>query len=495
MLAATATRRLVLRILCLAWIAGLCVAWVFPENGMGWAIGIVILSALSLFPISKRVPWKIFALAAGIFLGASLRGGLSSPPPAVDMTGKTQTLSGTVIETSRLDGTSSRFVVDTGPEVAGKVYVRSDRPLMVSYGEIVELTGVLEKPLDFTPEFSWRAYLSGRGIRAVMDNPRIIPTDRYGRSAVLRSFAALRERINADIALLLPHRSAALLSGVLMGDKASFPRSFLDDLQSTGLTHIVALSGFNITILIAFVSALLSRATGRYARFGLSVLCVILFILLVGPSASVVRAAVMGIVTLLALTVGRRANAPNMLLLALCLMTAYRPAWLFTDMGFQLSFIATLGIVLFVPLAHGFLPKKGTWRLIAEALSATLAAQLATLPFLLQHFGTVSLIAPLANLLVVGVIPPIMLLGTLAVLVSLVPLLGFMARALAFLAYLPLAYIEHAVTFFARLPLAAVDITWWNGYWTVGSYVLIAAAYWVISKSMIVEKSPEAKRF
>lgn len=478
----TVTRRFLLRILCLAWIMGLCVAWGFPQSAFGWATGIVILAALALFPLGRTVPWRLFVLAAGILLLATLRGVLSSPSAHVDIKGETQTFSGTVVETSRLDGTSSRFVVDTGSETVGKVHVRSDRPLMVSYGEIVEITGILEKPLDFTPQFSWRAYLEGRGIVAIMENPKIQTTGTHGRGPLLRSFNALRQRINANIAILLPHRSAALLSGILMGDKASFPQAFLDDLQSTGLTHIVALSGFNITILIAFVSALLSRAAGRYARFGLSVLCVVLFILLVGPSASVVRAAVMGIVTLLALTVGRRADALNMLLLALCLMTAYRPAWLFNDMGFQLSFLATLGIILFVPLTDKFLPKKNPQRIVIEALFATLAAQLATLPFLLQHFGTVSLIAPLANVLVVSLIPFIMLLGSIAIILSLIPFLGFLAQAMAFLAYLPLAYVESVVSFFAHLPLSAMDITWWNGYWSLGSYMLIAGAYLVINK-------------
>ena len=488
------SKRWTLRLVCLVWITGLGMARLFPDSPLILG-GVIFVSALiGVFPLRHTLSMRGMALLGLVFLLAITRSMLV-PDPSLDPsrveshTGQLITLKGTVGQISSPDGISSRFILDTSEPYSGPVYVISPVPLAITYGQVVNVTGVVERPLNFTADFSWEQYLESRGIRCVIRNPLVQPTGEYGKSAFLRGFDALRQNISDTIARLLPHRSGALLSGILMGSKASFSRSFLTDLQATGLTHIIALSGFNITILIAFVANILLRGSGRYARFVWSVATIAAFILLVGPSASVVRAASMGIITLLALTIGRRADPLGILLATLVAMTIYDPTWLFTDLGLQLSFLATLGIILFIPFIPHLLPQRPSWRILFEAIMTTLAAQATTFPLLLLNFGTISLVSPLSNLLVVSTVPSIMLLGSIAVLTGLIPGLGLLSHALAFLAYIPLAYVETVITTLSHLPLASVHITWWNGYWTMASYALIAGAYIALRRKLPMDKT------
>lgn len=488
------SRRTALRLICLAWIAGLGIAWLLPASPFLAGGTIIAAILLGTFPLRHTFSVRLTALLCLVLLLAIIRSALvidptHDPTRIESHTGEHLTLTGTVEQVSSPDGISSRFVLEASEPYSGPIYVTSPVPQTITYGQVVSITGRIERPLDFASGFSWERYLEGRGIRCVMRNPHVQPTGEYGKNAFLRGFDALRQSISETITRMFPHRSGALLSGILMGSKASFSPSFLTDLQSTGLTHIIALSGFNITILIAFVTGILLRRAGRYARFGWSVATIIAFILLVGPSASVIRAAVMGVITLLALTVGRKADPLNMLLFAVVIMTAYQPSWLFVDLGFQLSFLATLGIILFIPISHAFIPQKKTLAVIGEGLCTTLAAQVMTFPILLWNFGTVSFIAPLTNLLIVSTIPSIMLLGGLVITISLIPGLGFLAQAVGFLTYLPLAYVEKTISFFAHVPLASLHITWWNGYWTIVSYALITGAYLTLRRKLPMDKT------
>lgn len=488
------SRSSTLRLVCLSWMAGLWIVWLFPTSPFLIGGTIVIAILLGTLPLKGRLPLRFIGLLCLVFLLAITRSVLVTDPThdptrVESHAGEHTILTGTVGQISSPDAISSRFVLDASEPYSGPVYVTSPTPQRITYGQVVSITGRVERPLDFAADFSWEQYLRGRGIRSVMRDPLIQPTSQYGKSRFVRGFDALRQKISDTITRMFPHRSGALLSGILMGSKASFSPSFLTDLQTTGLTHIIALSGFNITILIAFVAGILLRRAGRYARFACSVAAIVAFILLVGPSASVIRAAAMGIITLLALTVGRRADPLNMLLLAVVMMTAYQPSWLFVDLGFQLSFLATLGIVLFIPISQAFIPKKKATAIIVEGLCTTLAAQLMTFPILLWNFGTVSFIAPLTNILIVCTIPSIMLLGGLVITINVIPGLGLLAQALGFLTYLPLAYVDRTISFFAHVPLASLHITWWNGYWTMTSYALIAGAYLALRRKLQMDNT------
>ena len=202
----------------------------------------------------------------------------------------------------------------------------------------------------------------------------------------------VRHESVAAIGRALPPTSAALLAGLLLGDRTELPRDIDDAFRRAGVYHVLAVSGFNVGILAASVWALcrLLRLPHR-ASAVTAIIVVIGFALVVGPEPSVLRAVVMAVLVLVASLLDRDASVTNSLALAALVILAVRPSDLF-DPGFQLSFAATLGIVI-APLPRG---------MVLGALAVSAAAQLAVLPISLTHFNQLSTIGLIANL---GVVP------------------------------------------------------------------------------------------
>jgi competence protein ComEC len=274
----------------------------------------------------------------------------------------------------------------------------------------------------------------------------------------------------SSVSQLLPEPNASLLGGLVVGAKRSLGDEWLDAFRETGIIHIVVLSGYNLTLVansIVRATAFLPRGVG----LGAGIAGIIGFALMVGGGATVVRASVMGILGMLAAYINRPNTLMRMLTIAAVAMVLWNPFVLLYDPGFQLSFLATLGLI------YGVAPIEAHLGFITERLglrgivAATLATQLAVLPLLLFQVGAVSLVAPIVNVLVLPVIPIVMFIGFLA------GLMGFasttLALPLAWLAHLILSYVFIVVDFFAGIPLSSVtlpDVPLW----------LLAALYGVL---------------
>lgn len=222
---------------------------------------------------------------------------------------------------------------------------------------------------------------------------------------------------------------AGLLAGLTTGETSSMDPTAEEQLRRAGLSHLVAVSGSNVAMVVG-ATALVVSGMALWARVVASGLALGLFVLVVGPEPSVLRAAVMGAIALLALTAGRRAEPLHALGLALIVLLALRPGLVYS-VGLQLSVAATGGIVLFSGplrrLLDGALPG-----FVSLALAVTLAAQFAVAPVLVGTFGELSLVAPLANVLAVPAVPPATVLGLMAAVTGAVaPPLGWMCTLLA----------------------------------------------------------------
>ena len=245
------------------------------------------------------------------------------------------------------------------------------------------------------------------------------------------------------------------MAGLLTGSRRGIPKELMEDFHRTGLTHIIAISGYNITIVIAFIASLLFFIPPHIRFLPISI-AIITFTIFVGASAAVVRAAIMGILGLLALQTGRLKSTRLLILWTALLMTTWNPKILYYDAGFQLSFLAVIGITEFSPLLDRLLKNVPRAFAIRESLQMTIAAQIATAPLIVLLFGRLSLIAPLTNVLVAPVIPLAMLLGTLAVCVSTVSFpLG---QLIAYLAWACLEWIILIARMGAALPLASIPL-------------------------------------
>lgn len=257
------------------------------------------------------------------------------------------------------------------------------------------------------------------------------------------------------IAQVLPEPQAGLLSGILFGVRASIPPDLYQALITTGTIHIVALSGQNISILVRIIS----EATlfgGRRFSLIMTFLTILAFLSIVGLEPTIIRAAIMGTLTLLAVYFGRRDWSLLSLILAASIMLIVNPEWI-DDLSFQLSFMATLGIIL---LASKIEPKAAGLinEIIRETkinLKTTLAAQIFTLPLIFIYFKRISLIAPLTNILIGWTISPIMILGLVTVFLSLI--IFPLAVLCAWSAWALLTYLIFIVKVTALIPLAAIS--------------------------------------
>ncbi len=327
------------------------------------------------------------------------------------------------------------------------------------YGDVVRLRGHLQTPPE-NEDFSYQDYLARQGILSYMPDaaPTLLPF--ISGSPVLRLVYHFRDLSIANVYRIFPEPEASLLAGILLGDDNGLSASLQQAYKNTGTAHIIAISGFNIAIIAGVFIFLFSRLFGRRKGAVAAVIGIVLYTILVGATASVVRAAIMGTLAILAGQLGRRQNGLNLLAITAGIMAIFNPNILW-DVGFQLSFAATLGLVLYAqPLQDWFtrlLARRlplGTAQSISAPLSAvmffTLAAQLTTLPVMASQFGRISLVSIIANPFILPVQPAVMVLSGLAVLLSFIYLpLG---QVVAWVAWPFAAYTDRAVQFFNSLP-------------------------------------------
>ena len=303
------------------------------------------------------------------------------------------------------------------------------------------------------------------GAHAVFDPQRL--TSSPPEALPLAAAAAVREGLR-DATASLERRRAGLLRGLAIGDTSGLDEETIGAFRRTGLSHLLAVSGSNVAIVMAGV-ALALRSRGIRARLMLALWALGLYVLVVGPEPSVLRAAAMAGVGLLALARGRRADALHALALAGIVVVALRPEMVFS-VGLHLSAGATAGIVLWTgPLSRrlSFLPSA-----LSTALAATVAAQLAVAPIIVSTFGELSLVAPLANLLAFPAVAPATVLSLVAGVVS----LGW-AEAGALVARLAdpfAAWVLACAERFAAAPWASVLLSRRVG-WALAAPVAVAA--------------------
>lgn len=343
---------------------------------------------------------------------------------------------------------------------AWTVYAWLPRHPAIIPGDVVDLLGQPELPRDDGSGFA--DYLAARGAEWTLRSRSMRLVDREG--GLTSTVEELRWDIDTSLSRALPEPEAGLAAGILIGLRERVSRQTADDFTITGLTHVVAISGWNIALVAGIVTGLL-RATGlpRRGRSILVVVAIAAYTLLAGAEASVIRAAVMGGVVMIAREGGRPSGAATALGLACWCLLAADPGMV-RDIGLQLSLAATAGL-----LALGGPAERAVRRLsrghapswLCETLGVSLAAQLATLPLILFHFGRLSLISPFANLLVAPVVPLAMLGAFVAVLLGpllVTPTASLLLAPVTLAAWLPLAAMVRGGHLLAGVPLASTEL-------------------------------------
>ena len=350
------------------------------------------------------------------------------------------------------------------------------------YGDEVEVLGKLTRPRSFE-DFDYRAFLARKGIYSLVLRPRFRLLSRGHGSAFWRWVYSLRRSSRRKIDRLLPEPEASLMDGILLGIESTIPRDLYDEFNKTGTSHIIVISGFNITIVAGLLMLLFGRLLGD--RWGaLSALAgIALYTVFVGANPPVVRAAFMGGIYVLGVSLGRQSTAIVSLFFSALLMTLIDPLVLW-DLGFQLSFAATLSLVLFSnPIEEwveerlkGLMPPsiaEKTLSFLNDALIVTFSAQILTVPLIAHSFHRVSLVSLPANFFILPVQPYVMIGG--AVMLAGAVLSHAIAQILAAIPWLFLHYTVWFVRFFAGLPFASATVPRFGTGWLVGYYALVGA--------------------
>ena len=391
----------------------------------------------------------------------------------------------------RMDGV--RYIVETqnfastGQNIQGKIYLKQNLYPRYSYGDKLQLSCNLEKPEIIkgainTPEkdFRYDMYLARYKVFAICQNAKVEKIGDSEGNFLFRGIFSLKQVVASRINKLWHEPNASFMAGLLYGYRGGLGE--LNELFSrTGVTHIVAISGYNISIIATvLITICVHLLIPRKKAFWFITIGIILFVLFAGASASVVRAGIMGVIVLLAKQMGRTSNVGNVMVLTAVVMTVQNPLILIWDAGFQLSFIATLGLVYITPLIQDWFRNVPEVFGIRESIISTLAAIVSTLPLILFQFGRLSIVAPIVNVLILWIIPLIMLLGFISVILSFI--LFPLGELVAWIAWVGLQYITVVVKWFAGLKFAAVDLR-------IGAVVMIllylAMFYWIYKKSNI----------
>lgn len=361
---------------------------------------------------------------------------------------------------------SKQFISLGGIAIQTEAFPRYD------YGDFLTVVGRLEKRV--TDIGNPRLWLMYPNIRVADQEPE---RARFWSLRWLSLLQKLRRGIEENLAATLPEPQAALAAGVLLGMRSELPERFEAALRRTGTMHVVVASGYNVTVVAGVIGWLLRLVLPRFWTLPFSLLGILAYALMAGGDPPVVRAAIMGGLLVGSQALGRQYHGLWALTLTGLVMLVISP-WLLWDVGFQLSLAATAGILTLTPLLNrfwwrnfGFLGKG-----ITQQLGVTLGAQLAVLPILLGHFGEVSWLAPLVNLLVAWLVPSIMALAGLLGLSGF--FLGSIAHVIALVVWVPLSVFVEAVSWFARLPVGQLTLPptpWWL---IAGYYAGLGWAVW-----------------
>jgi competence protein ComEC len=252
----------------------------------------------------------------------------------------------------------------------------------------------------------------------------------------------------------LPEPHASLLNGILFGVSLRTSQEFFQQLKMVGLLHIVVLSGINITLLASIIASFTGFLNKLISSI-LTIISIILFVLFVGPDPPIVRAAVMGCLALLAIIFGRQKNALYLLILSGLLVLIFKVDWL-KSISFQLSYGATLGIILFgnIKLRGKTLLDKIRYD-ISKEIKPSLAAQVFTAPLIFYYFKQVSLISPISNLLVSPLIAPLMIFGFITAIFGKINI--YLGVIPSYICYGILSYIIFIIEFLSKLPFVFLD--------------------------------------
>jgi competence protein ComEC len=369
------------------------------------------------------------------------------------------------------------------------VLVTTKRYPDYKYLDSIKVEGKLEAPM-VTDTFNYKNYLLKDHIYSVMNFPKIeiLPQDhKYNIfSYFYEKVLFLKQKVRTSIQSNFLPPYSSIMEGTILGDNGAMTSDLKNKLNITGLRHIIAVSGTHVVILsLIIMSLLLAMGFWRGKAFYIAIIFVCIYIILTGLPSSGIRAGIMGGIFLLSQKIGRQVMAPRLIILACSIMLLINPLLLFYDIGFQLSFLAVIGLIYIEPLIKNLInflikiPKGHFVESLMGIVSTTFAAQIFTLPIMVYNFGNISFVSPITNLLILPTVYWLMVLGFL------VSVAGIFSDVLGWILSIPcwflLTYFLKVMDIFSQ-PWMAKTIANISWVWLYISYFFICVATWFLRK-------------
>lgn len=330
------------------------------------------------------------------------------------------------------------------------------------YGDAINFSGKLGKPENFITdqgkEFDYVNYLRKDGILYVMSYPKIEIVSRGNGNPIKSALFSAKEKFLEKINMTIASPENLLMGGLILGEKSSFNQALRQNFVNTGTIHIVALSGYNVTIVAEWLMKLFAKVSFLPKNFGIGtgIFAIILFIIMTGGSSTAIRAGIMAILVLIARATGRNYDVARALILSGVFMIILNPFLLVYDVSFELSFLATVAVIFFTPRIEKYFLWITKSFGLRDIVSVTCAAYIFVFPFILYKMGNFSLVALPANVLILPFIPFTMMFGFLTGFLGLIHYI--LAVPAGYLSYLFLHYELGVISFFSSLPFAAFTL-------------------------------------
>ena len=492
--------------LCLSFIGGIFLNSFFPVPQF-LALPFLVIGILLIFtffpigevktrfnnPIFLMVGFCLLFLVLGIWRHQSVVSNVVYPEEEGVVTFVGIVVAEPDVRSSNTKLTIKSFGKDS-QQIAGKVLITVNPYPEYQYGDKLKIKGKLRVPLDFE-DFNYRDYLAKDGIYSVIYWPEIELISKNNGNFVLAQILKLKNKLRDSLYQSLSPPQSSLLVAMVFGDQRRMSEDLRNKLNVTGLRHITAVSGMNVTILSGILMAfLIGLGLWRQQAFYFTLVLILVYMIMTGFQASIVRAGIMGSLFLWAQYLGRQNLSSRAVIFAGALMLLFNPQLLTLDVGFQLSFLAIMGIIYFHPFIKNFFvtPPSIFWgrvkyrfyaipyyffsflllknRTLQDIVAMTLSAQIFTLPILIYNFGYISKVSFITNILVVPLLPLIMILGFVVAFGGMIfKLLGFI---LAFPAWFLLTYLVKVIDFFSQ-PWAVKTIENVHWFWLAAYYILL----------------------
>ncbi len=425
---------------------------------------IIAFGLFIFFTLISKLKWGVIV---SIFIIAFSLGILrfqiaDRPAPEIfeSQVGQKISFTGEIVDEPDIRENNQKLTIETSiSNTSTKILVSVGLGENLKYGDEIKFSGKLEKPENFLTdqgkEFDYINYLRKDGILYLINYGSVDVVSRGNGSPIKSFLFSIKEKFLEKMNFAINTPENLLMGGLILGEKSQFDQALRQSFVDTGTIHIVALSGYNVTIVAEWFMKLFVFLP-KNLGIGMGVFAILLFVLMTGGSSTAIRAGIMATLALVARATGRNYDVARALVLAGVFMIVLNPLVLAYDVSFQLSFIATIAVIFLAPRIEKYFLWVTERFQLRDIITVTSAAYIFVFPFILYKMGNLSLVAFPANILILPFIPFTMLLGFLTGFAGVIWYI--LAVPFGFISYLFLHYELGVISFFSHVPFAAFSI-------------------------------------